>query len=70
MTNDELLKKWKTVLDHTDDETPTLNEFQRLYRATLMENCEINYFQYNDIQPDSIAPKELQEMICNIRRNG
>jgi hypothetical protein len=70
MTNDELIKKWKTLLDYTDDEVLELNEFQRLYRATLMENCEINYFKYNGIQSDSIAPKELCEMICEIRGSG
>jgi hypothetical protein len=31
MTNEELIKKWKPVLNYVDDTTPALNEFQRLY---------------------------------------
>jgi hypothetical protein len=65
MTNEELIGKWKMILDYTDGETPALNEFQRLYRATLMENCELDYFKYGNY-PD----QALFEMIGEIRRTG
>jgi len=70
MTNEELIRKWKRVLDYTDDETPALNEFQRLYRATLMENEEINYFKYVNYPENTHCPQSLLEMICEIRRTG
>jgi hypothetical protein len=70
MTNEELIKKWKRVLDYTDDETPALNEFQRLYRATLMENEEIFYFNSNEYPENTHCPPFLLEMICEIRRTG
>jgi hypothetical protein len=43
MTNDELIKKWKAVLDYTDKDTPPLNEWKSLYLAILFENLESNY---------------------------
>jgi hypothetical protein len=70
MTNEELIKKWKRVLDYTDDEIPALNEFQRLYRATLMENCELDYFNSNEYPENTHCPQALFEMISEIRRTG
>ena len=70
MTNEELVERWKPVLDHTNDNYPPLNEFQRLYVATLMENCLVNYFEYNAPPTDTTTPKDLLEMTCEIRRNG
>lgn len=69
MTNEELIEKWKTVLDYVDDTTSALNEFQRLYRATLMENCELDYFNSNEY-PENTHSLVLNEMICEIRRSG
>ena len=70
MTNEELIKKWKPVLNYVDDTTPALNEFQRLYRATLMENEEIFYFNSNEYPENTHCPSFLNEMICEIRRSG
>ena len=70
MTNEELIKKWKTVLDYVDDTTTALNEFQRLYRATLMENEEIFYFNSNEYPKNTYCPSFLFEMIREIRRSG
>jgi hypothetical protein len=70
MTNEELIKKWKRVLDYTDDEIPALNEFQRLYRATLMENCDLNYFKYGNNPENTHCLQALIEMISEIRRSG
>jgi hypothetical protein len=70
MTNEELIKKWKRVLDYVDDTTPALSEFQRLYRATLMENEEIFYFNSNEYPENTHCPSVLNEMICEIRRSG
>jgi hypothetical protein len=70
MTNEELIKKWKPVLNYVDDTTPALNEFQRLYRATLMENEEIFYFNSNEYPKNTHCPSFLNEMICEIRRSG
>lgn len=70
MTNEELIKKWKPVLNYVDDTTPALNEFQRLYRATLMENEEIFYLNSNEYLENTHCPSFLLEMICEIRRSG
>jgi hypothetical protein len=70
MTNEELIGKWKPVLDYVDDKTPALNEFQRLYRATLMENCELDYFKYNEYPENTHCPQALYEIILEIRRTG
>jgi hypothetical protein len=70
MTNEELIKKWEAVLDYVDDTAPALSEFQRLYRATLMENCELDYFNSNEYPENTHTPQFLIEMICEIRRSG
>lgn len=62
MTNEELLKKWKTVLDYRDDITPELSEFERLYLANLFENYERHFLESNDTEL-------LKIIVPEIRRN-
>lgn len=60
MTNEELLYKWESVLDYTDENNPPLSGFKRLYCAINMENMEKLY-------PDVDL---LKIIIPQIRRNG
>lgn len=66
MTNEELIKKWEPVLDYTDDTTPKLSEFKRLYLAILMENWE----QYHLKNCNTNNQEILKVVIPQIRRNG
>lgn len=60
MSDEELIKKWKMVLNYTDKDTPELSEFKKLYLAVLMENHE-QYFHDK--------PNLLKIIIPQIRRN-
>ena len=62
MSSDELLKKWKRVLDYRDDITPELSEFERLYLATLFENWERHFLESEDTEL-------LKIIVPQMRRN-
>lgn len=62
MSSDELLKKWKKVLDYRDDITPELSEFERLYLATLFENWERHFLESEDTEL-------LKIIVPQMRRN-
>lgn len=64
--NEELIKKWSGVLDYTDDITPKLSEFKRLYLAILMNNYEQYHLKNRHTNNEDI----LRVTIPQMRRNG
>lgn len=59
--NEDLIKKWRPILDYTDKDTPEIGEWQKVYLANLMENTE-QYFMDNT--------NLLKVIIPQIRRNA
>lgn len=66
MTNEELVKKWKSVLDYTDKDTPPLSEWKRLYLAILFENLKQDYLA----NPKNRNADILKIIIPQMRRNA
>jgi hypothetical protein len=56
-----LLRRWKHILDYNSTNIPPIHNNQRLQVAILLEDCT-KYYGKN-------RSRDLQEMICDIRRN-